>query len=74
MKIRTRSTRPSSGLAFAGRRLWPVLFTAAVLAACASPQPNQRLDSARNAFEQARRNTARTASCSVGWFPLTASR
>ena len=59
MKTKTRSTTPASSRFFAGRRLWPVLFTAAVLAACAGPQPNQRLDAARSAFEQARRNTAR---------------
>jgi len=41
------------------RRLWPALCTAALLAACAAPQPNERLESARSAFEQARRNTAR---------------
>ncbi|HZH07285.1 MAG TPA: DUF4398 domain-containing protein, partial [Lautropia sp.] len=59
MKIKTRSTTPSSSRAFGARRFWPVLLATGVLAACASPQPNQRLDSARSAYEQARRNTAR---------------
>ena len=54
------SSRASVSGRFPGvRRLWPALCTAALLAACAAPQPNERLESARSAFDQARRNTAR---------------
>jgi outer membrane protein OmpA-like peptidoglycan-associated protein len=45
----------------ASARLWPTLGLAFLLAACAAPQPNERLESARSSFEQARRNTARAA-------------
>ena len=51
---------PVSGRFPPVRRLWPALCTAALLAACAAPQPNERLESARSAFEQARRIFERT--------------
>jgi outer membrane protein OmpA-like peptidoglycan-associated protein len=59
MRMKTRNDTPARGRAPGTGRLSAVVLSTALLAACAAPQPNERLESARSSYEQARRNTAR---------------